>query len=60
MEERNQSDFLGQSSRPPLQLVLDVRAAGDSSGAKAPQVESAPQQSTVSLEHALLRDAQAH
>ena len=60
MEEQNQSDFLGQSSRPPLQLVLDVRAAGDSSGAKAPQVESAPQQSTVSLEHALLRDAQAH
>lgn len=60
MEERSQSDFLGQSSRPPLQLALDVRAAGDSSGAKAPQVESAPQPSTVSLEHALLRDAQAH
>ena len=60
MEERNQPDFLEQSSRPPLQLALDVRAAGDSSGAKAPQVESAPQPSTVSLEHALLRDAQAH
>ena len=60
MGKRNQSDFLVQSSSPPLQLALDVRAAGDSSGAKAPKAESAPQPSNVSLENALLRDAQAH
>ena len=60
MGTRIQSDFLVQSSSPPLQLALDVRAAGDSSGAKAPQVESVPQPSIVSPEHALLRDAEAH
>ena len=60
MGKRNQSDFLVQLSNPPLQLALDVRAAGDSSGAKAPKAESAPQPSNVSLENALLRDAQAH
>ena len=60
MGKQNQSDFLVQSSSPPLQLALDVRAAGDSSGAKAPKAESAPQPSNVSLENALLRDAQAH
>ena len=60
MGNRNQSDFLVQSSSPPLQLALDVRAAGDSSGAKAPKAESAPQPRNVSLENALLRDAQAH
>ena len=60
MGKRNHSDFLVQSSSPPLQLALDVRAAGDSCGAKAPKAESAPQPSNVSLEIALLRDAQAH
>ena len=43
MEERNRSDFSGQSSRPPQQLALDVCAAGDTSEAQAPQVESVPQ-----------------
>ena len=60
MEERNRSDFSGQSSRPPQQLALDVCASGDTSEAQAPQVESVPQPSNVSLEHALLRHAQAH
>ena len=60
MEERNRSDFLGQSSRPPQQLALDVCTSGDTSEAQAPQVESVPQPSAGSLEHALLRDAQAH
>ena len=60
MGKRNQSDFLAQSPSPPLQLALDVRAAGDSCGAKAHKAESAPQPSNVSLENALLRDAQAH
>ena len=60
MEERNRPDFSGQSSRPPQQLALDVCAAGDTSEAQAPQVESVPQPSAGSLEHALLRHAQAH
>lgn len=60
MEELNRSYFLGQSSRPPQQLPLDVCAAGDKSEAQAPQVESVPQPSAGSLERALLRDAQAH
>ena len=60
MEERNRSDFLGQLSRPPQQLALDVCTSGDTSEAQAPQVESVPQPNAGSLEHALLRDAQAH
>ena len=41
-------------------MLLDVCAAGDTSEAQAPQVESVPQPSAGRLEHALLRDAQAH